>query len=227
MREVSDYIVKFASEIWQIHPFSEGNTRATAVFIIKYLNSLGYKVNNEPFADHSRYFHNALVRANYNDLAEDVTVDSRFLEAFFGNLLLGENNELKNRFMHLDWGTEQDNMLSSGETEQVTEQVERLVEAIGNDELTGAELMDKLGLKHRPTFLYAYLHPAIEAGLVELTIPDKPNSRLQNALCLKTSYPSQRPWSNDVRILIVTFISSRTIAISSASGMLHGNTWIV
>lgn len=103
MREVSDHIAKFASGIWQIHPFSEGNTRATAVFIIKYLNSLGYKVNNEPFADHSWYFRNALVRANYNNLADGITADSRFLEAFFGNLLLGENNELKNRFMHLDW----------------------------------------------------------------------------------------------------------------------------
>lgn len=59
------------------------------------------------------------------------TTDSRFLEAFFGNLLLGENNEWKNRFMHLDWATEQDNTLSIGETERVTEQVARLLEAPG------------------------------------------------------------------------------------------------
>lgn len=102
-REISDHIARFTSGIWQIHSFSKGNTRATAVSIIKYLNSLGHKVNNEPFADHSWYFHNALVRANYNNLAEGVTADSRFLEAFFGNMLLSESNELKNRFMHLDW----------------------------------------------------------------------------------------------------------------------------
>lgn len=81
--------------------------------------------------------------------------------------------------MHLGWVTEQDSALSSGETEQVTEQVARLLEALGDDKLTGVELMDRLGLKHHPTFLYNYLHPAIETGLVELTIPDKPNSRLR------------------------------------------------
>lgn len=103
MREVSDHVAKFTSGVWQIHPFPEGNTRATAVFIIKYLNSFGYKVNNEPFADHSWYFRNALVRASYNNLPKGVTVDLRFLKAFFGNMLLGESNELKNRFMYLDW----------------------------------------------------------------------------------------------------------------------------
>ena len=46
MQEVADHIARFTSGIWQIHPFSEGNTRSTAVFIIKYLNSLGYRVNN-------------------------------------------------------------------------------------------------------------------------------------------------------------------------------------
>lgn len=102
MREVSDHVAKFASGIWQIHPFSEGNTRATAVFIIKYLNSLGYSVNDQPFAENSWYFWNALVCANYSNRAEGITADPQFFEAFFRNLLLGENNELKNRFMHLD-----------------------------------------------------------------------------------------------------------------------------
>lgn len=70
-------------------------------------------------------------------------------------------------------------MPSSRQTEQVTEQDARLLEVLGDDELSSVELMEKLGLRHRPTFLYSYLHPAIEAGLAELTIPDKPNSRRQ------------------------------------------------
>lgn len=183
MQDVAAHIAKFTSDIWQVHPFPEGNTRSTAVFIIKYLNSLGYKVNNQPFAEHSWYFRNALVRANYNNLAEGITADLRYLEAFFGNLLLGEENVLKNRFIHIDWVTEQEKVPISGDTEQVnervTEQVKKLLVALGDDELSASELMKKLGLKHRPTFLYNYVHPAIEAGLVELTIPDKPNSRLQ------------------------------------------------
>ncbi len=183
MQDVVFHIARFTSGIWQIHPFPEGNTRSTAVFVIKYLNSLGYTVNNQPFAENSWYFRNALVRANYNNLAEGVAADVRFLEAFFGNLLLGENNALKNRFMHLDWAGGQDDVPTSIHaeqvTEQVTEQVERLLLALGEEELSAVELMRKLELRHRPTFLYTYLHPAIDAGLVELTIPDKPNSRLQ------------------------------------------------
>lgn len=177
--EVVAHIARFTSDIWQIHPFSEGNTRSTAVFVIKYLNSLGYEVDNKPFSEHSWYFRNALVRANYNDLSAGIAADLRYLEAFFGNLLLGEDNVLKNRSMHLDWHAEQDNKPSSGDTEQVTEQVERLLDALGDDELSASELMGRLGLKHRPTFLYSYLRPAIDAGMVEMTIPDKPNSRFQ------------------------------------------------
>ena len=41
------------------------------------------------------------------------------------------------------------------------------------------ELMDRLGLSHRPTFLYNYLQPALNAGLLEMTIPDKPRSSKQ------------------------------------------------
>ena len=48
-----------------------------------------------------------------------------------------------------------------------------------NDTLTTKELMDRLGLKHRPTFRKNYLLPSMELGLVEMTIPDKPNSSRQ------------------------------------------------
>jgi len=64
-------------------------------------------------------------------------------------------------------------------TEQVTEQVGRVVEALGENVLAGQEVMERLGLSHRPTLLYSYLQPAIEAGLVEMTIPDKPRSSKQ------------------------------------------------
>ena len=64
-------------------------------------------------------------------------------------------------------------------TEQVTEQVKRLLLVLGDAILTGNEVMLKLALSHRPTFLYTYLHPAHKNGLIEMTIPDKPNSRKQ------------------------------------------------
>ena len=96
------HLAKFASDIWQIHPFCEGNTRATAVFIIKYMK-IGFRVNNDAFEINSWYFRNALVRANYNDLQNGVHATTKFLEMFFSNLLLETDYELKNRYMHIDY----------------------------------------------------------------------------------------------------------------------------
>ena len=92
-----EHIAKFVSGIWQIHAFGEGNTRTTAVFSIKYLRTLGFSVINDLFSDHSWYFRNALVRANYNDHKKNIYSTYEFLKSFFKNLLLGESTPLKNR----------------------------------------------------------------------------------------------------------------------------------
>lgn len=97
------HLAKFASDIWQIHPFGEGNTRATAVFMIKYMKTFGFRVNNDAFEKNSWYFRNALVRANYTNLQKGIHATTKFLEMFFGNLLLGTDYELKNRYMHIDY----------------------------------------------------------------------------------------------------------------------------
>ena len=60
-----------------------------------------------------------------------------------------------------------------------SKQVGMLLSALGRDALSGNELMQRLGLKSRAAFRQNYLLPAIERGLVEMTIPDKPNSRNQ------------------------------------------------
>jgi fido (protein-threonine AMPylation protein) len=95
--QTAKHITAFVSGIWQIHAFGEGNTRTTAVFIIKYLQTFGFNVNNDLFAQHSWYFRNALVRANYNDFKKNIHATSEYLEHFFRNLLLEENNVLKNK----------------------------------------------------------------------------------------------------------------------------------
>ncbi|MBE6450323.1 MAG: winged helix-turn-helix transcriptional regulator [Alphaproteobacteria bacterium] len=100
-REKVEQLAKFTSGIWQIHPFGEGNTRATTVFIIKYLYTLGFETNNDMFKEHARYFRNALVRANYQNLAHDIPYTMEFLNKFFGNLLLDEKNLLDNREMQI------------------------------------------------------------------------------------------------------------------------------
>ncbi len=94
-------IAKFTSGLWQIHAFGEGNTRTTAIFIIKYLRTFGFDVTNDIFAENAWYFRNALVRANYNDLKSGIHATQKYLDRFFANLLLGEKNELKNRDLHV------------------------------------------------------------------------------------------------------------------------------
>ena len=95
--EVINNITKFSSSIWQVHPFREGNTRTTALFIEKYLISLGYKVDNSLFKDKSVYFRNALVRSNYFNNYLNIKEDSSYLVKFYENLLLGKNNNLHSR----------------------------------------------------------------------------------------------------------------------------------
>ena len=102
LEESIKHLCLFTANIWQIHPFCEGNTRTTAVFIIKYLRTFGFNINDEVFADNSWYFRNSLVRANYKNFEKNVFEDISFLEKFFYNLLTNSNYELKNRYTHID-----------------------------------------------------------------------------------------------------------------------------
>ena len=103
LKESVRHLAKFCAGIWQIHPFCEGNTRTTAVFMLKYLQTFGFKVDNEIFAENSWYFRNALVRANYTDIQKGVKATTEYLERFFENMLLGAKHELKNRYLHIDY----------------------------------------------------------------------------------------------------------------------------
>ncbi len=93
----------FISNIWQVHPFCEGNTRTTAVFLIKYLRTFGFNINDDIFAKNSWYFRNALVRANYRNYEKNVFENTTYLEKFLYNLLTNSNYELKNKYLHIDY----------------------------------------------------------------------------------------------------------------------------
>lgn len=88
-------LVKFTSAIWQIHPFVEGNTRTVAVFIQKYLLSMGYDVNNDLFKENSVYFRNALVASNYSNIPKRISPNFSYLEQFFLKLLYKRDTELE------------------------------------------------------------------------------------------------------------------------------------
>lgn len=99
--ETIKHLAKFISNIWQIHPFGEGNTRTVAVFFIKYLRNLGFSVENDMFEKNSWYFRNALVRSNYTDLQNGIDRTYEYIEMFLRNLLLDEENVLDNRNLQI------------------------------------------------------------------------------------------------------------------------------
>ena len=211
MEEVITHLSNFVSGIWQIHPFCEGNTRTTAVFTIKYLQSIGFKADNRLFEEHSWYFRNALVRANYKNVAKGISQDGHFLELFFRNLLMGENNELKNRYMLVNSPEEwthptclSDSERPATKVEQSTGQVPhkhptstpqvedklhtdnsdiiRLVNVVGEKELSVSEIMAGLGLKDRKNVLNLYLNPTIAEGYLRLLYPHSPRHPRQKYL---------------------------------------------
>jgi len=192
MDDTIAHLAKFISALWQIHPFGEGNTRTTAVFAIKYLRSMGFQVDNELFAEHSWYFRNALVRANYRNRLQNIEPEPVFLVRFFRNLLLGEKNELRNRYMLInpleEWKGEVEKMKDElrGQVPHKyptsTPQVEKLIQTIGHQELSIKEMLASIGLKDRKNFLEIYLNPAIRDGYVAMRYPDSPRHPRQKYL---------------------------------------------
>ena len=202
--QMVEHLANFVAGLWQIHPFREGNTRTTAIFTIKYLRSQGFEVNNELFAEHSWYFRNALVRANYRNLKKGINYEPIFLVRFFRNLLMGENNMLKNRYMMInppeEWKMPESEQVpvqvqdklgtSSGQVPtQVQDKfhtnnydVKNLVKVIGKNQLSVKDMMNGLNLKGRDNFLNVYLIPAINEGFVRMLYPDKPHHPRQRYL---------------------------------------------
>ena len=195
--QIVEHLARFVAGLWQIHPFAEGNTRATAVFTIKYLRYLGFSVNNDLFERHSWYFRNALVRANYRNVVKGVEREPLFLIRFLRNLLLGENNELKNRYMMINppeghqmpENTPQVQDKHRTSTGQVQDKIHTdnyniigIIKVIEFQQLSAKEIMTGLQLKGRDNFLNLYLLPAIAEGYVRLLYPDKPRHPRQKYL---------------------------------------------
>lgn len=201
--QLISHLTRFVSGLWQIHAFGEGNTRTTAVFTILYLRHIGFKVTNDMFAQHSWYFRNALVRANYKSAVLGIDYSPVYLERFFRNLLLGDGWDLRNRYLHIhpteEWrvqlnrSTIKENTCQGDKyptsTRQVPDKLDavnpniiKLVRIIGEQEMTVKDLMTSIGLKDRENFLNLYLNPAISEGYVRLLYPQSPRHPRQKYL---------------------------------------------
>lgn len=201
------HLCRFTAGLWQIHAFCEGNTRTTAVFLIQYLRSIGFKVTNDMFADHSWYFRNALVRANYKNYALGVDYEYAYLERFFRNMLIGEQWDLKNRYLVINPPAEYQEQPRLGtptstptseptsnptsskqrhtsvdEFITANDNIKRLVLTINNSEMSVKDMMYKVGLKDRKNFLEYSLSPAIAEGFVSMLYPNSPRHPRQKYL---------------------------------------------
>jgi fido (protein-threonine AMPylation protein)/predicted transcriptional regulator len=177
-QEIVKHIAKFISGLWQIHPFGEGNTRTIAVFTIKYLRSFGFEVENDIYAKHSWYFRNALVRANHNDYQNKIFSTNEYLMRFFGNLLLGENNELKNGRLRIEAISEASEEqkpelnINLGGQKKWSEMVVRLLELIvKKPNITRKELSETLGIN--PSAIQKHINKLKNEGVISREGSDK------------------------------------------------------
>lgn len=111
------------------------------------------------------------------------------MERFFRNLLMGENNELRNLFMvinapkDISISTPSSTPSSSDNPLQIdNENISRLIKAIANNRLSVKEMMASVGLKNRENFMEYSLNPAMKEGFVSMLYPDKPRHPRQKYL---------------------------------------------
>ena len=168
-QEIIEHLAQFISNLWQIHIFGEGNTRTTAIYLIKYLRKLGFNdVNNDLFAEHSWYFRNALARANYEDLSKGIHKTDKYLVNFLLNLIHRENNVLKNREMHIHYISPVDDTVNT-QNDTVNDTVFYLIKQ--NNKITANEISERLNISLSTA--KRKIKELKEKGMIERTGSDK------------------------------------------------------
>lgn len=159
----------FHYEFEFIHPFADGNGRMGRLWHTILLGQWKELFYWLPIED--------LIRKRQNDYYDALgKADKDGDSSEFVQMML---QVIKDTLVDYEDATDQD---ADQETDQVkmdNPNVKKLLDAIGEETMSAKELMEKLGLSHRPTFRNNYLNPALVLGVIERTIPDKPNSRNQ------------------------------------------------
>lgn len=159
----------FHYEFEFIHPFADGNGRIGRMWhslLLGQWKELFYWLPIEELIQSRQ-------EEYYNTLGEaDKSGDS----AVFVELMLEIIRDSLKEITVVGRTTDQDN---DQVNDQDTDSIRKLLDAIGNETLSATEIMGRMNLLHRPTFRKNYLNPALEQGVIERTIPEKPNSRNQ------------------------------------------------
>ena len=159
----------FHYEFEFIHPFADGNGRMGRLWHTILLGQWKELFYWLPIED--------LIRKRQNDYYDALgRSDKDGDSSEFVHMML---QVIKDTLVEYEGNTDQENDQESDQVKIDNPYVKKLLEVIGNETMSAKELMDALGLSHRPTFRNNYLNPALELGVIERTIPDKPNSRNQ------------------------------------------------
>ena len=159
----------FHYEFEFIHPFADGNGRMGrmwhSLLLGKWKEMFFWLPIEELIQSRQKEYYDTL------GIADKKADSSGFVE-----LMMEIIRDSLNEVAVVGRSTDQD---SDQVTDQDKNQIDRIISVIGEDTISAAEIMARLGLSHRPTFRKNYLNPALEQNLIERTIPDKPNSRNQ------------------------------------------------
>ena len=127
-----------------------------------------------------------LILTRWNPLFADVPVESLvharqsdYYEAIRASSAKGESTPFIFFMLEAILEAVRNFRTTDQDDDQVTDQVARLLTELRGGPRSAAEVMAALGLSHRPTFRDNYIHPALEAGLVEMTRPESPTARNQ------------------------------------------------
>lgn len=159
----------FHYEFEFIHPFADGNGRMGrmwhSLLLGKWKDLFFWLPIEELIQSRQKEYYDALG-----------TADKQADSAGFVELMLEIIRDSLMEITVVGRNTDQD---SDQVTDRDKSPTGRLLYALGDEILSAAELMERLGLSHKPTFRKNYLNPALEHNLIERTVPDKPNSRNQ------------------------------------------------